>query len=251
MLLLHGLAGYAGEWAQTAQWLSERHRVIAFDARGHGHSERVPRYVSRAAHVADAAYVIEQLELGPCTVIGQSLGGLTALLLAAAHPELVRALIVAETSPTTPDEAQIREVKRSLAGWPVPFGTREAAVRFFGGSRLADGSPTDRSTTAETWAGGLELRGGGWWPRFDLEVMIRTLREAPPGSYWQEWERIRCPTLIVRAGNGTLTASDAQHMTERLSGSRLAEITGAGHDVHLDRPAEWRHAIEAFLDSLH
>ena len=92
VLLLHGLAGYAGEWSQTAEWLSERHRVVAFDARGHGRSERFPRDVSYAAHVADAAYVIERLELSPCTAIGQSLGGLTALLLAATphHPLLSR-----------------------------------------------------------------------------------------------------------------------------------------------------------------
>jgi len=259
VLLLHGLAGYAGEWAQTARWLGEDHRVVAFDARGHGHSERVPLDVSLAAHVADAAHVIERLELGPCTVMGQSLGGLTALLLAAAHPELVRALVVAEAMPAAPGETAIAEVERSLARWPVPFETREDAVRFFGGSSLddtslkgkslADESLVDQSLAAETWAGGLEQRDGGWWPRFDLPVMIRTLRDAPPGNYWQEWERIRCPTLIVRAGNGTLTTSDAQRMTERLPGSQLAEIAGAGHDIHLDRPVEWQHTIEAFLAS--
>jgi pimeloyl-ACP methyl ester carboxylesterase len=53
-LLLHGLAGYAGEWADTARWLTARCRVVALDARGHGDSERAPDDVSRAAHVADA-----------------------------------------------------------------------------------------------------------------------------------------------------------------------------------------------------
>ncbi len=240
VLLLHGLAGHAGEWSQTAEWLSEHHRVVAFDARGHGQSERVPRDVSRAAHIADAAYVIERLDLRPCTVIGQSMGGLTALLLAAAHPALVRWLIVAEAMPSAPDEASVKDVERSLTRWPVPFQSRAAAVEFFGGT----------SAAAEAWVDGLERRDGGWWPQFDLPVMIRTLREAAPASYWQEWERIHCPTLIVRASNGTLTTSDAQRMVERLPGSRLAEIAEAGHDVHLDRPSGWRHAIEEFLASL-
>jgi pimeloyl-ACP methyl ester carboxylesterase len=240
VLLLHGLAGYAGEWSQTARWLGEHHRVVAFDARGHGHSERAPLDVSCAAHVADAAYVIERLELGPCTVIGQSLGGVTALLLAAAHPELVHSLIVAEASPVAPDEASIEEIERLLARWPVPLRTRSAAIELFGGPSLA----------AETWAGGLEQRDDGLWPRFDLPVMTRTLREALPESCWQEWERISCPTLIVRSGNGTLSARDAQRMVERLPGSRLAEIAETGHDVHLERPTEWRHTIEGFLASL-
>jgi pimeloyl-ACP methyl ester carboxylesterase len=254
VLLLHGLAGYAGEWAQTAEWLSERHRhrVLAFDARGHGHSERVPRDVSRAAHVADAAYAIEQLDLTRCTVIGQSLGALTALLLAAAHPALVHTLVVAEAMPAAPGETAIAEVERSLARWPVPFETREDAVRFFGGSSLEDKSLkskslVDKSSAAETWADGLEQHDEGWWPRFDIPVMIRTLREAPPRSYWRAWGHIRCPTLIVRGGEGTLASSDARRMVERLLGSRLVEIPGAGHDVHLDRPVEWRHTIEGFL----
>jgi pimeloyl-ACP methyl ester carboxylesterase len=71
-LLLHGLAGYAGEWAETAGWLSERARVVALDARGHGSSERFPADVSRAAHVADAAFVVERLGLGGVVVVGHS-----------------------------------------------------------------------------------------------------------------------------------------------------------------------------------
>jgi pimeloyl-ACP methyl ester carboxylesterase len=55
--------------------------------------------VSRDALVADAACVIERLGLRPAVVVGQSLGGLTALSLAARHPELVRGLVLVEASP--------------------------------------------------------------------------------------------------------------------------------------------------------
>ncbi|MEV5149699.1 alpha/beta fold hydrolase, partial [Streptomyces sp. NPDC052727] len=53
IVLLHGLAGHAGEWDVLAQRLSSRYRVVAVDQRGHGASERHPRDVSRAAYVAD------------------------------------------------------------------------------------------------------------------------------------------------------------------------------------------------------
>lgn len=94
VLLLHGLAGHAGEWAETAQWLTRRARVLALDTRGHGRSERNPSDVSRAAHIHDVAFVVERLGLGPVVLVGQSLGGQTALLVAAAQPDLVRALVV-------------------------------------------------------------------------------------------------------------------------------------------------------------
>jgi pimeloyl-ACP methyl ester carboxylesterase len=100
VLLLHGLAGHADEWAQTASWLTARCRVVALDARGHGRSERFPADVSRDAVVADAVFVVEQLRLQPVVVVGQSVGGLTALSLAARQPELVRGLVLVDASPS-------------------------------------------------------------------------------------------------------------------------------------------------------
>src|SRR4051812_46989194 len=86
VVLLHGLAGHLGEWDETARWLSRAHRVVAVDQRGHGTSERYPGDVSRAAYVADVMAVIDHLALGSVILIGQSLGGHTAMLTAAAHP---------------------------------------------------------------------------------------------------------------------------------------------------------------------
>jgi pimeloyl-ACP methyl ester carboxylesterase len=244
-LLLHGLAGHAGEWAETARWLRGRCRVVALAARGHGASERAPADVSRAAHVADAACAIERLELGTAVVVGQSLGGQTALLLAAARPELVRGVALADAGPGGFDDADAVEVNvedllRSLRRWPVPFASRAAAVAFFGGP----------SVTAEAWAGGLERRDGGWWPRFDVDVMARTLREATSRAYWEEWERIACPALVVRAGRGQLSLADARAMAQRGRRVEVVDLPDAGHDLHLDSPAAWREALSGFLAGL-
>jgi pimeloyl-ACP methyl ester carboxylesterase len=244
-LLLHGLAGYAGEWVATARWLNGRCRVVALDARGHGGSSRRPADVSRAAHVGDASFAIESLGLAPAIVVGQSLGGQAALLLAAERPDLVRGLVLADAGPAgTGDEravdANVADLARSLGRWPVPFVSHEAAVDFFGGP----------SPSAEAWAGGLERRDGGWWPRFDAGVMAQTLRDASRRSYWEEWERIRCPVLVVRAGRGQLSGADARAMVERGQRVNLVELADAGHDLHLDSPEGWRAAVSRFLDAL-
>lgn len=89
-LLLHGLAGHAAEWDVLAELLLPTHRVIAYDARGHGASDRHPPSVTRTAYVRDVVAVITQLALAPAALIGQSLGGHTAMLTAAAHPSLVQ-----------------------------------------------------------------------------------------------------------------------------------------------------------------
>lgn len=240
VLLLHGLAGYAGEWAQTAAWLAERHRVVALDARGHGRSERRPGDVSRGAHVADALFAIDALALAPVVLVGQSLGAQAALLVAAERPDAVRGLVVAEASPDSGGGDAHLEVEQSLRRWPVPFPSREAAVDFFGGTPLK----------AQTWAGGLEQRDDGWWPAFDLDVIVRTVREADSRTYWGEWESISCPALVVRAENGTLPGEHAREVVRRARQAELAEIPGAGHDLHLDAPDGWRRVLEGFLDRL-
>lgn len=239
VLLLHGLAGHAGEWADTAEWLGDR-RVVALEGRGHGRSERRPTDVSPPAQVRDVEFAIEQLELGAVTLVGQSLGGQTALLTAAARPDIVSALVLADASPAEGDRATVAEVEAALASWPVPFATRAAAVQFFGGPSLR----------AEAWAGGLDQRDDGFWPGFDVGVMARTLREASQRPYWAEWAAISCPTLAVRAENGTIPAADAERMRTLHPQAEIVDLAGAEHDLHLDRPAEWRRILVRFLDSL-
>jgi pimeloyl-ACP methyl ester carboxylesterase len=246
VLLLHGLAGHADEWAQTASWLTRRCRVEALDARGHGRSERAPADVSLDAQVADAAFVIERLGLRPVVLVGQSLGGVTALVLAAEQPDLVRGLVLVDASPSGgPEEAEsaAAEISAALQRWPVPCRSRAAALDFFGerfGSPLA----------AAAWADGLEQRDDGWWPRFEVEVMARTLLEALREPIWDRWEHIGCPTLVVRAGKGIVEPDIAREMIARLPGAGLVEIADAAHDLHLDRPDEWRETLSDFLDAL-
>ncbi|MEV0694029.1 alpha/beta hydrolase [Streptomyces sp. NPDC050388] len=78
LVLLHGLAGHAGEWDVLARRLSSRHRVVAVDHRGHGAGERHPRDVSRAAYVADVIAIVDQPALRRPVLVGQSPGGHTA-----------------------------------------------------------------------------------------------------------------------------------------------------------------------------
>jgi pimeloyl-ACP methyl ester carboxylesterase len=239
VLLLHGLAGTALEWQDTAAWLTENNRVVAPDQRGHGRSERRPPSVSTDELVADVLAIVDEAGFRPVTLIGQSFGGLTAFLVAARHPDRVRALVVAEASPAPAGADVVEKLDAWLRSWPVPFESREEGRHFFGGDTLS----------ARAWTSGLEERGDGWWPSFDPEVVTRTLAETIGQDYWREWESIEVPTLIVRGERGWLDKA-ADEMAARVPGAKLATLTGAGHDVHLEAPQEWRHEIEEFLRSI-
>jgi pimeloyl-ACP methyl ester carboxylesterase len=236
VVLLHGLAGHAEEWSQTASWLVGSHRVLAPDARGHGGSDRGSSDVSRATHVDDVSAWLDYFAITPAIVVGQSLGGHTAFLLASRRPELVAGLVVAEASPE-PEPDEVVKVRRWLEAWPVPFASREAALDFFGGDTL----------WAHAWAAGLGQTPDGLRPKFDIDMMIASLEEASTVAYWDEWSAVRCPTLVVRAENG-LARELALRMVEAATSARLVEIKHASHDVHLEQPEQWRRALEPFLN---
>jgi len=236
VLLLHGLAGTAVEWEETAAWLSATQRVVALDQRGHGRSERRPADVSREAFVADAVAAMEELTLAPVVLIGQSLGGHTAFLVAAARPDLVRGLLIAEASPAEAKPGQPEEIRKLLSAWPA-FPTRSAAQEFFGDT------PAGRA-----WARNLDETDDGLMPAFEVDAMVEAIAAAADAR-WDEWRRIRAPALIVRGERGDLSEEEAAEMASALPTAELVTLRG-GHDVHLDEPEAWRAAVEGFLARL-
>ncbi|WP_055604275.1 alpha/beta fold hydrolase [Streptomyces aureus] len=244
VLLLHGLAGHAGEWDDTARLLRDSgHRVVALDQRGHGGSDRNPSDgdVSRAAYVADTVAVIDQLGLDRPVLIGQSLGGSTALLTAAAHPGLPRALVLVEAGPGGANPGVQEQIGGWLRAWPVPFPSRAAAVAYLGGGTDAVG---------EGWASGLEERADGLWPRFDPEVMVQSLDENATRAFWGEWAAITCPTLVVLGQGehgGIIGGEEYAEMVRRRPALHGTSLPGTGHDVHLERPGVLHRLIVGFL----
>ncbi|MFF9811222.1 alpha/beta fold hydrolase [Streptomyces coeruleorubidus] len=231
-LLLHGLAGHQGEWDTLAARLSaDGHRVVTYDARGHGASTRTPATTTRAAHVQDAVTLIEELDLAPVTLLGQSLGGHTALLLAAAHPHLLKSLILIEAGPAGPSPELPAQIATWLDSWPTPFESLDEAEAFLG---------------HEAWARSLEKREDGWYPRWDRSTIIDTVAELATTAYWTEWSRITRPALLIQGEHGTRRPDEPAAMLAHGPDTKVVRIPGAAHDVHLDQPDRLYEAIRAF-----
>ncbi|GAA2376782.1 alpha/beta hydrolase [Dactylosporangium salmoneum] len=243
VVLLHGLAGDAGELHPTAEALARGHRVAVPDQRGHGRSTRRPADVSRRAYAADAAAVIERLCDGrPAVLVGQSMGGHTAMLTAAWYPHLVRGLVMLEAGVggTAPgDEDYPARLGAWFAGWPVPFADRAAAVRYLGANPLA-----------EAWADAMEAGEDGLRPRFDADVMRAAIEPVAARARWEEWACVTAPTLLVRGEHGKIPAAEDERMRAERPDAGYAVIPGAGHDAHLDAPQAWLAVLRDFLDSI-
>jgi pimeloyl-ACP methyl ester carboxylesterase len=231
-VLLHGLAGAAEELRPTAEALiTAGHRVIVPDQRGHGHSTRRPGDVSRRAYAADAAAVIEHCAPGTAvTLAGQSMGGHTAMLVAAWYPHLVGRLIMLEAGVggTEPGNDYPVRLGRWFASWPLPFEDRAAAVEFLGGT-----------PTAVAWAADLQRHEDGLRPRFDADVMQAAIEPVAARARWDEWRSVTAPTLLIRGANGTCPPAEDARMRELRPDTGYAVIPDAGHDAHLDQPEAW------------
>ena len=195
VVLLHGLAGSSEEMSATAEALLPVQHVIAVDQRGHGRSTRRPLDLSRRAYVDDVVAVIEELAAGgPVTLVGQSMGGHTAMLAAAWHPRLVHRLVLVEAGVGGEGpEDYPTEIGDWFASWPVPFPDVRTATEFLGSSPIA-----------RSWVHDLEERADGLWPRFDPDVMRAAIAAVADEARWEEWQKVRAPTLLVRGQKGAM-----------------------------------------------
>ncbi|HEV7707755.1 MAG TPA: alpha/beta hydrolase [Asanoa sp.] len=239
IVLLHGLAGSGQEMLPTAEALIPDYHVIAMDQRGHGQSTRRPQDLSRRAYVEDVVAVVGEVAGGrPVTVVGQSMGGHTAMLFAAWHPNLVHRLVLLEAGVGggAQDDYPAR-LGDWFASWPVPFADVQNATDFLGSKPIA-----------RAWLRDLDRRADGLWPRFEPDVMRAAIAAVADSARWDEWQQIQVPTLLVQGQNGTIPAAEAQHMLSLRPDVTHIVIPDAGHDVHLEQPDAWVRALRTFLD---
>lgn len=249
LLLLHGLMGRASQWAPTARWLSERHRVVALDQRGHGHSGKPAEGpYTRDAYIGDAEAAIVQLGLAPAVVIGHAMGALTAWQLAASRPDLVRGLVLYDMRASALGVASQREWEDWFGSWPLPFATLADARTWFGEEDpwLERPNPSRGAYYAEVMAEADD----GWRPVFDPAHMLASREAWVYEAHWEELAQVTCPTLVVRGPDGELGRAEAQEMVRVLPRGAYAEVPDAGHLAHYDQPEVWRAAVEPFLEGV-
>jgi pimeloyl-ACP methyl ester carboxylesterase len=231
-VLLHGLYGGLHEWYETAAWLKASHHVFAIDQRGHGQSAKRLKDFSLEAFARDACAVIEYLQY-PVLLIGQSMGALNALLLAAQRPDLVESLVLIEAHAYN-DSGQVQDW---LSSWPLPFANLGAAQRYF----------ENQEMNAAAWVQVLEQRDGAYWPQFNSEDMRAIAIELSYYDFRDECRRISAPTLVIAGSKSWLDRRGTKDMAALIPNSLYAEIAGASHDVHLDAPEAFRSTVAAWL----
>jgi pimeloyl-ACP methyl ester carboxylesterase len=239
----HGLLMSADMFREQVRFLSPRYRVVAYDHRGQGRSDRSARAHDMDTLAADAAALIEALGLAPCHFAGLSMGGFVALRLAARRPELLRSCILLETS-AEPEPPQNVSRYRILSWALRLLGTGAVVDKvmpiLFGKTFLAD--PARAELRAE-WRG-------------RLLALRRSIHRSVTGvierrGVEEELQRISMPTLILVGEEDVATPPPrAERIQAAIRGSRLVQIPCAGHSSTIENPTAVNAALGEFLSSL-
>ncbi|MFW9972674.1 MAG: alpha/beta fold hydrolase [Candidatus Odinarchaeota archaeon] len=241
VVLLHGLMSRATNWYEVAIWLRENYHVIAFDQRGHGRSEKPDSDYSRDTMIEDIVEAMNKLGIQNSIVIGHSMGGSIAWGLAVLYPHLVKALVIEDKSAEAMDKEALDDWKQFFNSWPIPFSCLKEASLFFGNLH---------STYANHFIEFFEEKESGYYPIFKFEHLLTILSFGIKKSRWDELERIKCPTLIIKGGSSGFSREHAEKMSNIIKNCRVIEIPNAGHVVHDDQPELYKNAVENFLSEL-
>ena len=246
LLLVHGYAGAAWNFAALAPLLARGHRLLIPDLPGHGGSSPLPAATSVAAYADAVAAVCAAETAGRVDVVGHSLGGLVALRLAVRRPELVRRLVVAApagiSSSSRAAELLLTFFSVARVGRVTARGA-EAVAR----SRLLRRAVFTRVAVSDPWSlsrvavHGL-LCGGA--VHTDLGSAARALVRGDPRP---DLHRVACPVLCLWGARDLQVRVDDGFEYARRLRAPVRVIADCGHLLIAERPDACADAIEKFL----
>jgi esterase len=234
LLIAHGLFGSARNWNVIAKRLSDRGPLVTVDMRNHGDSPRVPSQSYRDM-ADDLARVIGTN--APMDVLGHSMGGKAAMVLALSAPERVRRLVVADIAPVAYSHTQSHLI-HAMRGLDMDTITRRSEA----GAALAASVPDEgvRSFLLQS----LDVATKTW--RLNLDVLEAEM----PGiiGFPDVTGPFEGPVLFLTGATSDYVRPEHRTRIKTLfPKARFAKIPNAGHWLHAEQPRAFEAAVRAFL----
>lgn len=242
VVLIQGLGVDSRGWALQRGAFGRRHRCIAPDNRGTGHSDAPPGPYDLARMADDIVAVMDAEGIERAHVVGASMGGIIAQIVGVMHPDRVRSLTLACTA------CQHHEWRRELlAEWAEVVGERGMTALMDDGMRWMIGPRLHR--------------------RFGVfvNVLARVLIQTEPHAFVAQVRaildasdelrfalpQVKAPTLVVTGSQDTLTPlGDAEELAELITTSRLYVLRGAAHGLMAEAPNAFNDVVLTFLDEI-
>ena len=236
LVLTHGIGGSADNWAPVVGALAERYRVITWDVRGFGRSDKPPGPYSAGLWARDLAGLLDALRIERAYIAGHSMGGVIAQRFALDFPEKLAALILASTS------SQVNE--RAAAHW---MGQADEIERDGFGAWVAKqqtGYTADflraHPEQMENDRRRVEMN--------DSKAYAAGARAVAAYNFTPELSQITAPTLVLQGLTDPQTPPGGSVIISRnIPGSRLVMLEGTGHGIYGEQPEKFVLLVTEFL----
>ena len=230
LLIAHGLFGSARNWGVIAKRLSVDRQVIVVDMRNHGASPWFDTH-SYADLADDLATMIE----APVDLLGHSMGGKAAMVLALKKQNKINKLIVADIAPVGYSHTQMGPIEAMRR---VDLGA--ISSRADAKAQLADLEPGVDDFLLQS----LDLKSKSW--KLNIDVLAT---EMPKIIGFPDLDgTFDGPTLFLSGANSDYVKSEYRPEIKRLfPNAKFAKIPGAGHWLHAEKPREFEASVAAFL----
>ncbi len=242
MVFCHGIFFNGSIFHDLVEYFKARYKCVIFDFRGHGKSEVTESGYDYDTLTQDVVGLIQELNLSPCHVIGHSSGAFSAMRLAYQNRELLKSLILIDTSANS----ETAKFKFNLINTTIRFLGTKAVVNelmklFFGQKFLHD---DNRQEEVVFWKNALMENKKTIYKSFaafiNRDSIVSNLGNIP------------VPTLIIVGDEDAIAIPEkSKNIKLKIPQARLASIKGAGHCSVVEEPWEVIETIEVFLNGVH
>jgi len=254
VLILHGLYGSSDNWVTIGRALSANFKVFIPDLRNHGKSEHSNIHTYEAL-VEDVVEFIIQHNISKPIIIGHSMGGKTAMLLALTHPELIKKLVVVDIAPkayTSLDKLQPHVIQHlniinAFASTSLDGKTKREEVE----AEFAGYVKDDR--TRQFLLKNLVRNNHGFAWAIHVEALKKNLPEIMDGPDFTKLkfdkEAINFPVLFIRGEKSEyILEEDILMIKKYFPTAELVTVFDAGHWVHAEQPELFLKSLNYFLE---
>jgi len=245
VILVHGLACGQRMWFHQRRRLSGRHTVITYDQRGHGQSE-APDDARRysGAHLArDLAGIVDALGYDEIAVVGFSLGGGPALALAAARPERITHLVLADVGSGADDAWRIQWLASRWIDFAERTGWDELLPDMLRSEFFK--SYANRGQRYRRHMAGLIRATPLVGLRHTLSQVLRQRKSL--FRMRSTLQAVKVPTLVMLGQHDYICRNAARLLSENIPHAVLHRIEGVGHMSPLEQPDEFSDVVTAFF----
>jgi 3-oxoadipate enol-lactonase len=248
LVLAHGYTGASHDFALQVDALAAERRVVMLDHRGHGLSTKTGHLEGYTIEqlAADLIALLEAVGDGPVDLLGHSMGGRIVMTLVLERPDLVRSLILMDTSAWSflPPDKEIRDLVHGFIDGFDPAGGMPTS--------LSLGGPEDtliEAATPAAWRQEKDAIFVGMDPYAVKALGAALMGDAADDdtSLRANLPNINCPTTVIVGARDQPLADQAPDLAGEVANGRLSVIDGAYHSPQLTHAAEWRAAVENHL----